>query len=60
MSPGRAEAVFVGGGNTFRLLRTLQPEGLLTALRFAVERGARYGGASAGPNLEPAPHYEVR
>jgi dipeptidase E len=46
-----AEAVFVGGGNTFRLLRTLQREGLLTALRVAVERGARYGGASAGTNL---------
>jgi dipeptidase E len=46
-----AEAVFVGGGNTFRLLRALQREGLLTALRAAVERGARYGGASAGTNL---------
>jgi dipeptidase E len=45
------EAVFVGGGNTFRLLRALQQGGLLTALRAAVERGARYGGASAGTNL---------
>jgi dipeptidase E len=46
-----AEAVFVGGGNTFRLLRALQRGGLLAALRAAVERGARYGGASAGTNL---------
>jgi dipeptidase E len=46
-----AGAVFVGGGNTFRLLRALQRGGLLAALRAAVERGARYGGASAGTNL---------
>ncbi len=46
-----ADAVFVGGGNTFRLLRALQRGGLLAALRAAVERGARYGGASAGTNL---------
>jgi len=46
-----AEAVFVGGGNTFRLLRALQRRGLLAALRGAVEHGARYGGASAGTNL---------
>jgi dipeptidase E len=46
-----AEAVFVGGGNTFRLLRALQRDGLLAALRATVERGARYGGASAGTNL---------
>lgn len=46
-----AEAVFVGGGNTFRLLRALQRGGQLAAIRAAVERGARYGGASAGTNL---------
>jgi dipeptidase E len=45
------EAVFVGGGNTFRLLRAVQRGGLLAVLSTAVERGARYGGASAGTNL---------
>lgn len=48
---GAAEAVFVGGGNTFRLLRALQRGGLLAALRAAAHRGIRYGGASAGTNL---------
>lgn len=46
-----AEAVFVGGGNSFRLLRRMQAGGRLAALREAVEAGARYGGASAGTNL---------
>ena len=46
-----AEAVWVGGGNTFRLLATLQALDGLLALRTAVHTGARYGGASAGANL---------
>lgn len=46
-----AAAVFVGGGNSFRLLRRMQSGGQLAALRSAVEGGARYGGASAGTNL---------
>ncbi|HEV7469871.1 MAG: dipeptidase [Pseudonocardiales bacterium] len=46
-----AEAVFVGGGNSFRLLRDLQRTGLIAAVREAVARGARYGGASAGTNM---------
>jgi dipeptidase E len=46
-----AQAVFVGGGNTFRLLRALRRGGLLDAIRDAVARGARYGGASAGTNV---------
>ncbi|MCE3551985.1 dipeptidase PepE [Pseudonocardia sp. RS11V-5] len=46
-----AEAVWVGGGNTFRLLRALQRLDGLTAIREAVVEGARYGGASAGTNL---------
>ncbi|MCE0762249.1 dipeptidase PepE [Pseudonocardia kujensis] len=46
-----AEAVWVGGGNTFRLLRALQRLDGLVALREAVAGGARYGGASAGTNL---------
>ncbi|WP_028933785.1 dipeptidase PepE [Pseudonocardia spinosispora] len=46
-----AQAVFVGGGNTFRLLRAMRRGGLLDAVRSAVHAGARYGGASAGTNL---------
>ncbi len=44
----RAEAVFVGGGNTFRLLDRLQRAGLLDALRRKVLEGTPYIGASAG------------
>ncbi|GAA4538330.1 dipeptidase PepE [Pseudonocardia xishanensis] len=46
-----AEAVWVGGGNTFRLLTALQALDGLLALRTAVQAGVRYGGASAGTNL---------
>jgi dipeptidase E len=47
----RAEAVFVGGGNTFRLLATLQAAGLLAPLAERVRSGLPYLGASAGTNL---------
>lgn len=46
-----AEAVFTGGGNTFRLLRTLQETGLLAALRERALAGMPYIGSSAGTNL---------
>ena len=46
-----ADAVFVGGGNTFRLLRTLQRTGHLDALRARVRSGLPYMGASAGTNI---------
>lgn len=47
-----ATAVFVGGGNTFLLLDTLQRQGVLPVLRDRVASGAtRYLGASAGTNL---------
>ena len=46
-----SEAFFVGGGNTFRLLDTLQRTGLLAAMRRQVRAGALYMGASAGSNL---------
>ena len=46
-----AEAVFVGGGNTFRLLKTLQDGGLLEPLRRRVREGLPYLGASAGINI---------
>ena len=46
-----AEALFVGGGNTFRLLDTLQRTGLLEPLRRRTRRGVPYLGASAGTNV---------
>ncbi|MBT0772014.1 dipeptidase PepE [Kineosporia sp. J2-2] len=46
-----AELVVVGGGNTFRLLRTLQRAGLVQPLREAVAAGTRYVGTSAGTNI---------
>lgn len=46
-----ADAVFVGGGNAFRLLKTFQDSGLLDAVRERVVVGLPYLGASAGTNL---------
>ncbi|GAA0521448.1 peptidase E [Saccharopolyspora subtropica] len=46
-----ADAVFIGGGNTFRLLSTLHRLGLLPALREVVRGGTPYLGASAGTNM---------
>lgn len=46
-----AGAFFVGGGNTFRLLRALQSRRLLGPMRDRVLEGAPYGGASAGSNI---------
>ncbi len=46
-----AEAVFVGGGNTFRLLKTLQEAALVEPLQRRAKAGLPYLGASAGINL---------
>jgi dipeptidase E len=46
-----ADAVFVGGGNTFRLLDTLQKTALLHVLRDRAASGLPYLGASAGTNI---------
>jgi dipeptidase E len=46
-----AQAVFVGGGNTFRLLDRLQRGGLVEPLRARVRDGLPYMGASAGSNI---------
>ncbi|HEY3174995.1 MAG TPA: dipeptidase PepE [Candidatus Polarisedimenticolia bacterium] len=44
----QAEAFFVGGGNTFRLLHHLQGAGFLEPIRRRVAGGAPYLGSSAG------------
>ncbi|WP_166344821.1 dipeptidase PepE [Phytoactinopolyspora limicola] len=46
-----AEAVFVGGGNTFRLVSALHRHGLITRIRDRVDRGMPYVGSSAGTNI---------
>lgn len=46
-----AEGIFVGGGNSFLLLKTLYDFELMESLRVAVERGVPYMGSSAGSNI---------
>jgi dipeptidase E len=46
-----AQAVFVGGGNSFRLLKRLRALDALDELRARVLAGVPYLGASAGANL---------
>jgi dipeptidase E len=46
-----ADAIFVGGGNTFRLIKALHELGLIKAIRDRVHQGMIYMGASAGSNV---------
>jgi dipeptidase E len=46
-----ADGIFVGGGETFVLLRTLYETGQLQVLQERVLAGVPYGGSSAGANV---------
>ncbi|MDE6857256.1 MAG: dipeptidase PepE [Alistipes sp.] len=46
-----AEAVVVGGGNTFALAKKMQEQGLMAAILRKIEAGTPYVGWSAGSNV---------
>jgi len=46
-----AKAIFVGGGNTFLLLKKLYDHKLISAIKNVVENGTPYFGTSAGSNI---------
>lgn len=46
-----AEAIFVGGGNTFVLVNELYQQDLMITLKETIENGTSYLGTSAGSNI---------
>jgi len=46
-----AKAIFVGGGNTFLLVKTLYEKQLISVIKKEVEKGTLYLGTSAGSNI---------
>lgn len=46
-----AKAIFVGGGNTFRLLKVLYDKNLISDIKKSIENGTPYIGVSAGANI---------
>lgn len=47
----KAEAIYVGGGNTFLLVKTLYQHNLFPILKEKIEQGTPYLGTSAGSNI---------
>jgi len=47
----RADAIFIGGGDTFMLLRVMQETGQLDLLQERIRAGVPVGGSSAGANV---------
>lgn len=47
----QAQAIFVGGGNTFMLVNQLHKLGLMSEIKQAVNNGCLYIGSSAGSNI---------
>lgn len=50
-SVAETDAIFIGGGNTFRLLKTLYDQSLLEPIRQRVAAGMPFIGSSAGSNV---------
>lgn len=46
-----AKGIFVGGGNTFMLVKTLYEKEIMSVLKMVVENGTPYFGTSAGSNI---------